>query len=164
VSSFTIEEAKRAKLTDKDNWKNFASDMLFARALTRGQRRYAPDVAIGSVYAEGEIADEVQVQPEYANVKRYDSDDVEPDVEVEIEVNTDQVSPETLAAINDLWPQFGTKRGGKLVAFADYVHQQKGVASPELLRQDEAEMMLRWLQQRALATQSAATERETVTV
>lgn len=55
VSRFTVDEAKRAGLAGKDNWRNYAEDMLFARALTRGARRYCPDVFSGSVYAEGEI-------------------------------------------------------------------------------------------------------------
>lgn len=58
-SSFTIEEARRIKqwdkkknafvpLTDKFNWQNWPSDMLFARAMTRGQKRYAAGVAGGA--------------------------------------------------------------------------------------------------------------------
>jgi hypothetical protein len=39
---YTIEEAKRAGLAGKDIWKNNPSDMLFARAITRAQRRFAP--------------------------------------------------------------------------------------------------------------------------
>ena len=41
-SSFSIQEANAAGLTGKQTWKAYASDMLFARALTRGARRYAP--------------------------------------------------------------------------------------------------------------------------
>ena len=58
-SSFTIEEARGIKqwdkkknafvpLTDKFNWQNWPSDMLFARAITRGQKRYAAGVAGGA--------------------------------------------------------------------------------------------------------------------
>jgi hypothetical protein len=87
----------------------------------------------------------------------------EDDEEIEAATNG-HASPETLAAINSLWPKYGTKRGGQLIPFADYVHQQKGVVSPDLLKQDEAERMLTWLQQRALTAHSAAEERETMTV
>ena len=58
-SSFTMEEAKSIKqwnakknafepLTAKFNWQNWPSDMLFARAITRGQKRYAAGVAGGA--------------------------------------------------------------------------------------------------------------------
>lgn len=58
-SSFTMEEAKTIKqwnskknafepLTAKFNWQNWPSDMLFARAITRGQKRYAAGVAGGA--------------------------------------------------------------------------------------------------------------------
>ena len=48
-ASFTIEEAKSAGLTGKDNWKKYTSDMLFARAISRGARRYASGIFGGSV-------------------------------------------------------------------------------------------------------------------
>lgn len=56
TSSFTMEEAARAGLSTKDNWKKYPSDMLFARALSRGQKRYAPDVFNGAtVYTPDEM-------------------------------------------------------------------------------------------------------------
>ena len=48
-SSFTYDEAKTAGLTGKDNWKKYTSDMLFARAISRGARRFAPGIFGGSV-------------------------------------------------------------------------------------------------------------------
>jgi len=59
-SSFTMEEAKAAGLTGKDNWKKFPSDMLFARAITRGSRRYAPGIFGGSpIYTPEELGADV---------------------------------------------------------------------------------------------------------
>ena len=60
-SKFTLDDAKRAGLIKPDsNWQKYPRAMLFARALTEGQRKYAPDIGIGPVYAEGEIpSDEV---------------------------------------------------------------------------------------------------------
>ena len=56
VSSFTIQEAKDANLTHKDNWKKYPSDMLFARAISRGARRFAPGIFGGSpVYTPDEM-------------------------------------------------------------------------------------------------------------
>lgn len=42
--TFTIDDAKRAGLTDKSNWKKYADDMLWARAVSRLCRRLFPDV------------------------------------------------------------------------------------------------------------------------
>ncbi len=54
--SFSITEAQEAGLLGKDNWKKYPSDMLFARALSRGCRRYAPGIFNGApVYVEGEL-------------------------------------------------------------------------------------------------------------
>lgn len=63
-SSFSREEAQAADLLRKANWKTYAEDMLFARALTRGARRYCPDVFGGAVYAPGEDAPDQEDRPE----------------------------------------------------------------------------------------------------
>lgn len=47
ISTFTLEEAQRIGLTTKDSWKNYPSDMLFARCVSRGIKRIAPDVGLG---------------------------------------------------------------------------------------------------------------------
>jgi len=55
-STFTMAEAKLAGLTGKDNWNKYPSDMLFARAISRGARRYAPGIFGGSpVYTPDEM-------------------------------------------------------------------------------------------------------------
>jgi hypothetical protein len=55
-SSFTIQEANAAGQTGKQTWKAYPSDMLFARALTRGARRYAPGIFGGApVYTPEEL-------------------------------------------------------------------------------------------------------------
>ncbi|MGL5264486.1 MAG: hypothetical protein ACRDAI_07990 [Candidatus Rhabdochlamydia sp.] len=55
TESFSMEEANKAGLINTTVWKNFARDMLFARALSRLARRLFPDI-IGNVYVEGEIS------------------------------------------------------------------------------------------------------------
>jgi len=47
-SGFTLKEANNAGLATKDNWKKYPSDMLFARAISRGARRFAPGIFGGS--------------------------------------------------------------------------------------------------------------------
>jgi len=55
-SDFTMEDATTAGLTNNPSWKKFPSDMLFARAITRGARRYAPGIFGGSpVYTPEEL-------------------------------------------------------------------------------------------------------------
>lgn len=55
-STFTMEDAKAAGLTNKDNWKKYPRNMLFARAISNGQKWYAPDVYNGvTVYTPDEL-------------------------------------------------------------------------------------------------------------
>lgn len=55
-AGFTMAEANAAGLTNKPTWKAYPSDMLFARALTRGARRYAPGIFGGSpIYTPDEL-------------------------------------------------------------------------------------------------------------
>ena len=43
-STFTIKDAAKAGIVNKDSWKNYPKNMLFARALSNGARFYCPDV------------------------------------------------------------------------------------------------------------------------
>ena len=54
-SRFTRKDAERAKLTGKSTWQQYPVDMLFARALTAGARRYCPDVFGGAIYTPEEL-------------------------------------------------------------------------------------------------------------
>lgn len=54
-SSFSMEDAKRAGLDQKKNWKAYPADMLYSKAMGRGARRFAPAALGGSVYVAGEI-------------------------------------------------------------------------------------------------------------
>jgi hypothetical protein len=55
-SSFTMADAEKAGLKTKDNWKKYPRNMLFARALSNGQRWHAPDVFNGAtVYTPDEL-------------------------------------------------------------------------------------------------------------
>lgn len=55
VSTFTMDDAKRAKLDTKDNYKNYPSAMLYNRAMGNGARMYAPDIFLGGIYVEDEL-------------------------------------------------------------------------------------------------------------
>jgi len=53
-STFTFKDGARAGLVNKDNWKNYPRNMLFARALSNGARWYCPD-ATSSFYSIDEL-------------------------------------------------------------------------------------------------------------
>lgn len=56
ISTFTFKDAAKAGLVNKDVWKNYPKNMLFARTLSNGARFYCPD-AICGYYAEEELQD-----------------------------------------------------------------------------------------------------------
>ena len=47
TSIFGKLDAAKAELINKPNYKNYPSDMYFARAISRGAKRYAPDALMG---------------------------------------------------------------------------------------------------------------------
>jgi hypothetical protein len=55
-ASFTIDDAHKAGLANRDVWKKYAEDMLYSRCISRLARRLFADV-IGTAYVEGEIRD-----------------------------------------------------------------------------------------------------------
>jgi len=70
VSRFTMNDAKAAGLTNKDNWKKYPRNMLFARAISNGQKWYAPDVYNGvTVYTPDELGANVDEEGNIIDVK-----------------------------------------------------------------------------------------------
>jgi hypothetical protein len=65
-SEYTIAQAKKAGLVKTDSgWARNPEDMLFARALTRGIRRWCPEIMIGTpAYVPEELGAEVDEQGE----------------------------------------------------------------------------------------------------
>lgn len=55
IASFTMDDARAAGLAEKDTWGKFPSDMLFARAMSRGARRFCPGIFLGVVYSPEEL-------------------------------------------------------------------------------------------------------------
>jgi len=62
-STFTFKDAAKAGLVNKDNWKNYPRNMLFARALSNGSRWYCPDAFCGYCTEELEDLGPVEVNP-----------------------------------------------------------------------------------------------------
>jgi len=58
-STFTIKDAALAGIVNKDVWKNYPRNMLFARALSNGARWYTSDVFCGYTAEELEPSKEV---------------------------------------------------------------------------------------------------------
>lgn len=60
VSTFTIEDARTAGLSNKEVWKSYPKNMLFARAMSNGVRWFCADVFSGNaVYLPEELGAEV---------------------------------------------------------------------------------------------------------
>lgn len=60
ISTFTWAEAQKIGLTTKDNWKNYARNMLWARAMSNGARWYCAGAFGGApVYTPDEMGAEV---------------------------------------------------------------------------------------------------------
>lgn len=55
-STFTFKDAAKAGLVNKDVWKSYPKNMLFARALSNGAKFYCPD-AICGYYSKEEVED-----------------------------------------------------------------------------------------------------------
>lgn len=65
---YTIEDAKRAGLVGKGNWKTYPEDMLFARAVSRLCRRLFQDVLLGCAYVPEELGATVSNEGEVLSV------------------------------------------------------------------------------------------------
>lgn len=62
-SSFDMNDARQAGLAGGDNWRKFARNMFFARAISNGVRIYCPDIFYGApVYTEGELSGALEVE------------------------------------------------------------------------------------------------------
>jgi hypothetical protein len=56
-ATFDEGDAKRAGLLQKTGYQKYPDDLYFAKAITRAQRRYAPDVFMAPVYASEEMGE-----------------------------------------------------------------------------------------------------------
>jgi hypothetical protein len=81
VAAFTIEEARAAGLTNKQIWKSYTANMLFARAISTGVNMFCQEVFLGPVYTPEELGANVTEEGEVI------------DAELRTEVNTRPESP-----------------------------------------------------------------------
>jgi hypothetical protein len=62
-SSFTIKDAAKAGIVNKDSWRNYPRNMLFARAISNGGRLFCPDVI--TAYTPEELENKlIEIQTE----------------------------------------------------------------------------------------------------
>ncbi len=147
TSSFTIEEAKKAKLASKDVWQNYASDMLFARALSRGQRRYCPDIGLGAIYTPGEISD----IPEAGGTV---DGEIVPGAPADAPTTVEDISriAELEQALCDIWIEMGKDP----IEFADYRNEKLKEKTAEQLES----LLVTW--KKAVVKKKAEVEPEEV--
>jgi hypothetical protein len=141
ISPFTLSDAKKAGTQNLDK---FPRNMLFARAMSNGVRWFCPDVTTMTVYVEGEIVEEViEVQSEPALIA--------PVAESQPEIK--YASAETVAAVCQLWPKYGTRRNGMLIPFERILAEHKWTLDTWPF--DRAQATLASLQEKALETETA---------
>ena len=56
VSTFTLQDALKARLGNSPTWQQYPRNLLLARAITNGARWYCPEVFGGAVYDPEEVA------------------------------------------------------------------------------------------------------------
>lgn len=61
ISTFTVKDAAKAGIVNKDNWKNYPRNMLFARAISNGARWYCPD-SLSSFHSVEELEEAPRVE------------------------------------------------------------------------------------------------------
>lgn len=144
VSDFTIEDAKKAGTQNIDK---FPRNMLYARAMSNGCKWFCPDIFAGGIYTPDELGAVVNGEGEIIDIP------VEPKAQhVAQSEETEQLcSPQTAAAITELWTVHGAKNGnGQIIPLPEYLKSKKNVDSLAYLPADSAAKLLNWLQERAL--------------
>ena len=68
ITTYTIDDAKRAGLLGKDNWKNYPTDMLRARAIGRMKRMCFPEIAMGVSHTPDELIEDSYIAPNLKDV------------------------------------------------------------------------------------------------
>lgn len=96
-SKFDQEDAKKAGLLSRDNWAKYPRNMYFARALSNGQKWYAPDVFNGAiVYTPDELGAPVDEEGNALSIQTQEA--VKPD-DVEKEFPKTDVQPITVKGL-----------------------------------------------------------------
>jgi hypothetical protein len=148
-AGFTIQEAQNAGLTGKDNWKKYTSDMLFARAISRGARRFAPGIFGGSpVYTPDEMNvdtdEEGYIDGTSITVETPELTEVvtEPEPQPDPEPEREQMTIEAACAVTNSEGEFyGQLSDEKLSAMTIGIN--KGLKKPNLTDEQRDEYLMK---------------------
>ena len=147
-SSFSIEEAKTAGIANGDNWKKYPSDMLFARTITRGFRRFTPDLSNGNgAYTQEELGamPEVETQSETVEVKESKS----------------STPADTIKAIHAQINELAKITGKDAAKIKDFLKKEIKAESIKYLAPEQIALANAWLKK---ATETAKNEEQTIEV
>jgi len=98
TASFSMDEARSIEykegktLAEKNNWQNYPSDCCFARAISRGRRRFCPDVGLGKLYTAEEMGE--GGEPQVAKAEIVDEKPDQTDAPEKTETNGQTTDPE----------------------------------------------------------------------
>lgn len=118
TATWTIEEARRARTKQKGNWipladtmrwRNSPADMLFNRCISRGARRFCPDVFAGTPIHTPEELEESPDLDEAVHVENQSESSSEPE-EVDGEV-VETIGPERIEFFKDGFKALGLSIG-----------------------------------------------------
>lgn len=122
-SSFTMEDARRAGVIRQGSgWTKYPKAMLFARALSQGERTYCPDVSMCALYVPEELGAEVNESGEVVALPS------KPDVP-----RTTEPIPVSGPAVSATADNVPTIKGNAVPPKA--AKAQEAVSGPPLLRQ-----------------------------
>ena len=74
---YTIENAKKANLLNKKNWRDGPEDMLYARAMSRAANRFCAEVFLGGVYTPEEMQDALGMSRDAEDSTPFDDGDTQ---------------------------------------------------------------------------------------
>jgi hypothetical protein len=160
VSSFTIDDAKRAELKFQSfkgtptAWAKNPRNMLFARALSNGVRWYCPDVFDVSTYTPEELGAEVDDEGNIIDVPSRAEASVErPALAAPVVESAPEPAPQPEPAQATVAPAEPAATGPQLKKLAIVLKGQS-------LDRDQARSFLGWLFKRELASSTELTKAE----
>lgn len=166
-SEYTFEQAQRAGLTGKDNWRKTPEDMLFNRAIARGVRRHCPDVLAGATaYVPEELGVEVDTNGDPIHVEQSGSSPepspVEPsepeEVDAQVVEDESTISKaeagriyDAAVAIDSIEPDKFAQAVGFVIEADPGDMSKKGKAMEVLagMTEQQAERIKGWIEKRA---------------
>lgn len=111
--TWTIDEARNAGLTGKDNWSKYPADMLLARATGRLCRAVFPDVLMGVSYTPEELED--GLFEEESGTEPQAPAPVDPD-EVRADIFGAFEQPDPYGALGQVWVKYAPAQSARLGA------------------------------------------------